>query len=473
MKNKKISRRKFMGSASCMAVGSTTMLSMLCNLAMMNSVAAKATSFNNDYKALVCIQLHGGNDSFNMLIPKEDAAYQEYSSIRGGLAIGQDNILSLNPNSTSSGKNIGLHPELGGIRDLFNVGNVAFLANIGTLVEPIGAYSDYANATKPLGLFSHKDQRRHWQTSIPQERKDLGWGGRVADILGDMNTNQNISMNISLGGYNIFQTGSNLVQYNVTNEGDGGRLLTQQEGVGNEGILNIIRNTAIDSLVTESYTNIFKQTFANQMRNSIATNQLFADTIKEVEEFNVTFSETNISQDLRMIAKIIKSRTVFGMNRQIFYVNLGGWDNHSNLLNTQRDNFQILNQALVEFYNVLNEIGEENNVTTFTISDFGRTLTSNNTGTDHAWGGHQMVMGGAVNGQEIYGQYPDLMSTLGGLNISPRGVLIPTISTDEFFAELALWFGIIPGELEDVLPNIHNFYSPSVGAPPPIGFMNM
>lgn len=473
MKRRNISRRRFMAEASCAAVGSTTMLSTLFNLAMMNSVTASTAKSLNDYKALVCIQLSGGNDSFNMLAPISQVHYDDYAATRTSLALAQSALLPLTP-VTPIDRELGLHPSMWDVKELFNQGNVALVANVGTLVEPLVDYNDYQNSLKlkPAGLFSHSDQQHHWQTSVPQNRDALGWGGRLAEKMLHLNSNKNVSMNISLAGRNTFQAGENILEYTISNSNNGAQAIQDLTG-NNRGFLNLLRDTAVDSLVAESYTNIFKQTFAGQMGSSIEANELFSNSIAAVEAFDTVFPNTNLGRDLHMVAKVIAAQSSIGMNRQTFYVTMGGWDNHGELLDTQEDNLEEVNDALFAFYHALAEINRTNDVTTFTISDFARTLTSNGNGSDHAWGGNQIIMGGAVNGGEIYGTYPDLYLTDNPLNISSRGNLIPTTSTDEVFAELALWFGVTQGELVEILPNIGNFYTTSFAATPPIGFMNM
>lgn len=455
-----------MGQATCAAVGSTTFLSTLFNLAMVNSVTARPAKLMNDYKALVCIQLVGGNDSFNMLVPTDTDNYNKYANIRSDLALPQNELLPLN------GANFGLHPNMEGVQGLYNQGDIAFVSNVGTLVEPMFNINDYNNSEKlrPQGMYSHSDQRHHWQTSVPQDRDALGWGGRVAEIMMNLNSNQNVSMNISLSGRNTLQSGENMLEYTISRNG-----VEKVDNIfsTNMGLMNIFQNAAIDGMLADSYSNIFKQTFSSQLKNSRDASHLFSEAIGNVSPFTTEFSNTFISRDLHMVAKVIAAQAAIGMNRQTFFISVNGWDNHTELLGLHGNQLTDLNNALVEFNNALAEINRQNEVTTFTISDFGRTLTSNGHGSDHAWGGHQMVMGGAaLNGGQIHGAYPDLDIDANPLNISHRGRFIPTISTDEYFAELALWFGVSPGELVDIFPNIGNFYSVFSGMPP-VGFMNV
>ncbi len=464
-------RRSFIGQAGCAAIGSTTLFSTLANLFMTNALAADRYQFSGDYKALVCFLFSGGNDSYNMLVPRSTAAYNEYATTRSDLALSQSSLLPINP-ITSGSADFGLHPSLVDIQALFEAQKVAFVSNVGTLIEPIADAAAYYSGLKdtPLGLYSHADQVLQWQTSVPQSRDAVGWGGKVADIMQSMNSFQDISMNISLAGRNVFQSGNTVLEYAIKNSGNGAEGIKPIRYYDNEGFLNLIRSAAITDFMSQTYSNVFQQTFASQTANAIEAQEIFSAAIATVPDFTTQFTNHYISRNMEMIAKVIAARDQLGMCRQTFFIDLGGWDMHNEVLNAQDYLFMIVNNAMNEFYNALEEIGMEDKVTTFTVSEFGRTLTSNGLGSDHAWGGHQIVMGGAVNGKEIYGQYPALYLDNNPLNISNRGVLIPQISTDEYFAELALWFGLSHSDLVTVFPNITEFYSP--GSPDyPIGFL--
>jgi uncharacterized protein (DUF1501 family) len=472
-KRRKINRRQFIGEASCAAVGSTTLFSMLSQLFMTNalSTSGMGMGMNDDYKALVCILLAGGNDSFNMLIPRSDDEYNEYVATRSNLSIPQDQILPINP-ITSDGREYGVHPSMGGVQNLFEDGKLAFISNVGTLYEPIMNRDEYHSRekTRPLGLYSHSDQIQQWQTSVPQSREAAGWGGRLADIMQSLNDYQGISMNISLSGRNVFQSGDTVLEYAIQNEGTGVEGVERIKYQNNQGFLNMIRDQAVDSLTSDVYSHVFKQTFSEQMRSSIEAQNIFSNAIANVPPMSTTFSDHYLSENLEMVAKVIAARQDLGMTRQTFFMTFGGWDHHNELINNQNYMLGVVNNALSEFNAALEEIGMEDKVTTFTISDFSRTLTTNGNGSDHAWGGNQIVMGGSVIGKEIYGNYPALYLDGNPLNVSNRGILIPTTSCDAFFAELALWFGLSSNDLTTVLPNIGNFYSP--GDPDwPIGFL--
>jgi uncharacterized protein (DUF1501 family) len=450
-----ISRRRFLGQASCAAVGTTALYSTVLDLGMFNALACTVP----DYKALVCIFLGGGVDSFNMLVPRGPSEHAEYAQVRRDLALPRDVLLPVDP-ATSDGRLYGLHPGLAELQTLFERTDVAFLANVGTLVEPmtLQQYRD-GTARRPLGLFSHSDQSMHWQTSIPDQRAAVGWAGRMADVLGDVNDNPNISMNISLSGNNVFQSGNISAHYTISSNGSRGL-----RGYGGRSPVDQARTQGVDSLLAMTYQHLFEQTFATRMRGAIDAHLEFSAAIDALPPMQTVFSDTRLSQNLRMVAQTIAARDTLGMCRQTFFIGAGGWDHHDEVLVNQELMLPVVSAALNEFQSALVELGVESDVTTFTASDFGRTLTSNGRGSDHAWGGNHIVMGGAVRGGEIYGRYPSLYQ--GNPLDTGRGRLIPTTSVDEYFAELALWFGVPRQDLEIVLPNIRRFYDPSSSAPP-------
>ena len=471
-----MNRRQFLGTASCAAVGSASLFSTLMNLRMTNTAAAQGlpispTSANglagdNDYKALVCIFLAGGNDSFNMLVPRSNAEYNEYATIRADLALPQGNLIPVNALDTD-GREYGVHPSMPEVAQLFEAGDLAFVANVGTLVEPTnlaGIESGLANL--PLGLYSHSDQIMHWQTSVPDKRTGFGWGGRTADLLQSLNDNDTISMNISLAGTNLFQTGTTLTEYSVVPWGDGAVQIYGHDDIW--WSRHVLQNAAIESMLDLAYQNLFDQTFANATRSAIDGSELFASAIAGLPAFTTQFSDNYFSETLAMVAKTIAARNVLGFRRQTFFVLLGGWDHHDEVLNNQMAMLSLVSQGMKEFQDAMVELGVQDEVTTFTASDFGRTLTSNGQGSDHAWGGNHMVMGGSVRGRRVYGDYPALYED-NPLDTG-RGRLIPTTSCDEYFAEMALWFGVAPSDLSAVFPNIGRFYD-TTSDELPIGFL--
>lgn len=470
------SRRKFLKTIGCGSLGLTTMFSTITNLGLMNAAAAaNLPPFlpTGDYKALVCISLDGGNDSFNMLVPRGDDEYADYAAARSNLALAQDSLLSIN-GTDSNGKIFGLHPSLVNTANHFNNNKVAFVGNVGTLLQPT-TLADYNNGSNlPLGLFSHLDQSMAWQSSLPQERSSIGWGGRLADILHSQNTNQNISMNFSLDGLNVFQNGNNVSQYTISAFGNGAPVLS---GTGNNDFFNTLRRETLDDLMDQSYADILKTAYAEKVTNAQAHSFEFNSALENAESFSTEFYNTNdfLVKRMGMVARTIAARSSLGMSRQVFYINFGGFDTHGDNAAEYSGLLSELDTALDLFYQAMDEMGLSDQVTTFTVSDFGRTLTSNGMGSDHAWGSNCMVMGGAVNGGQIYRDYPDLYLNDNPLNVG-QGRLIPTTSCDEYFAELALWFGenaatpLSSTQLTDILPNLETFWSPSPGEKP-IGFL--
>ena len=411
---RKISRRKFIGTTGCAAVGSTAFLSSFTSLGMMNSLTAPSRP--DDYRALVCILLAGGNDAYNMVVPTSSEPYDVYGASRSNLALPSGALIPLNY-TDPDGIHYGLHPAMPEVAHLFNSGKAAVISNVGTLVEPVTKTQILAGTARlPLGLKSHSDQSRHWQTSVPQSRIANGWGGKIAEILASGNTNQVLSMNRSHVGTNFWQSGNKIDEFTPSNQHD-------------------VFTVAIDNLTP----------------------------------FTTEFADTDISNQMKSVAQSIAVSGNLGMERQTYYVKLSGFDTHEELLNNHNNLLSLLSGAIGSFYEAMDELGTAEKVTTFTISDFARTITSNGSGTDHAWGGHALVFGGAVNGSQIYGKVPSL--DLQGDRVVDKNVVIPEISTDSYFAELAMWMGVPTSSLADVFPNLENFYTP--GTENPIGFMKM
>ncbi len=459
--NYKSTRRRFLRQAGLAALGYSTVGSSIFKLNALNAAALSNSSvMNDDYKALVCLFKSGGNDSFNMLMPRGNAEYNEYATTRSNLAIPQNEILAINP-LTSDGKQYGVHPSMSGVQQLFENQKLSFVSNIGTMIAPINK-EQYFNGSVPvpLGLFSHADQIQQWQTAHPHLRSPVGWGGRVADLLSDMNDNESISMNVSMSGTNVFQYGQSTIEFSANNESGAEGIY----GYGEPWGVDPARTMAIDQMLDHDYEDIYQNTYVNVLRNAKDASIEFRDAVASIPEFQTNFSAGNLSQSFRMIAKAIAARDILGFKRQIFFVNVGGWDNHDELLNNQQALLGAVSTALSEFAEVLEEIDMFDCVTTFTISEFGRTLTSNGNGTDHAWGGNVMAMGGAVNGGEMFGTFPSL--ELGNPLEIYGGVLLPTTSADLYFAELALWFGVPASELNTIFPNLGNFYDVSGGGNP-------
>ena len=457
-----ITRRSFLTHSCSMGVASATISSSLLQLGLARSAAAQSAP---GYRALVCILLAGGNDSYNMLVPADADQHAEYSGIRSDLALDLNSLLIL-PGTDGNGRSHGLHPGMPELHSLYTSGDAALIANVGTLLEAFDAQAVEAGTARlPLGLFSHSDQINQWQTAAPGARIAQGWGGRIADLMQDVNVANGVSMNISLSGTNVFQSGDRSSEYSVDATGDGAPGINAYDD-GTE--FGAFRKRMVDDLLAVQQQNIFRREYSRRLRSAIDAQAVFVDALQTSPQLTTTFSNGYFSQSLRQIARVIGARDALGAVRQTFFITVGGWDHHDEVLDNQARMLPAISRGLQEFRDALIELGVYDDVTTFTISDFGRTLTSNGKGSDHGWGGHHIVMGGGVQGGRMFGEYPTL-SPSSPLDVG-RGVYAPTTSVDQYFAELALWFGVSPSELDQVLPNVRTFYSPESGVAP-MGFL--
>ena len=486
-------RRSFLGSSSCAAVSSIPLLNTLINLRLAGSIANAAPPLAGEYRAIVCLFLSGGNDSYNLLTPFSGPSathadsYQEYANSRGNLTLSKDpsssqHLHEIHPLNTP-GRTFGVHPSMPNLAARFAAGDAAFVANVGTLIEPVQNRSQVIAAAKhlPLGLYSHSDQIEQWQTSVPHSRSGIGWAGKMMDIIKDINPNQAVSMNISMDGSNVFQSGITGAEYAV-NPGnvyqpEGGAVALEgyaQDYLADEGFTNAA-SAAVDGLLAKNYSNLLQQTYQQKRRTAQEAYSLYHGATAGTLPGNIVFPNTALGRQLRQVCKTIMGRTALGAVRQTFFVNRGGWDHHSDTLTLQLGMLEEVDDAIAAFWAQLVALGVENQITLFSGSDFGRTLTSNDQGSDHAWGGNHFVMGGSVVGRKIYGQYPSLaLNPESGVEINPldtgRGRLIPTTSCDQYFAELALWLGVPQSSLPFILPNIGNFYAAN-SVTPPLGFL--
>ncbi len=451
---------------NCAAISSLPILNTLLNLKLAGSVAAASTP-SNDYRALVCLFLSGGIDTFNVLAPRGDAEYAEYKAVRQAIALPQESLLPINPTGLS-GLQLGLHPGLTGVKSMFDAGHATYVANVGTLVQPV-TKDDYDNDLKPLplGLYSHSDQVEQWHTSTPNIRSPKGWGGRMGDLLKSLNSLDTVSMNISLTGSNIWQSGESVFDYTISTDGaislDG-----YDPSDTNPWSTVPIRTKAVDSQLGFTYQHLLTEAFAAKKRGAMDAYTLFNSATNIDLPQSVTFPDSDLARQFQMIAKAVAGHTALGHSRQTFFIEYGGWDHHDNLISQQATMLPEVDAAIKAFFDCLTALGLQNNVTLFTASDFARTLTTDSDGADHAWGGNHLVAGGAVNGNKIYGSYPSLVLD-SDLDVG-RGRLIPQVSVDSYFAELALWLGVPKSNLKDVFPNIGAFYNVQ-SATPPLGFM--
>ena len=417
---------------------------------LVQSLDAKSIEVD-DYKALVCIMLSGGNDSFNMLVPTNRSSYAAYKRSRSNLALTRSNLHPLSYQD-KKGQTFGLHSAMPKTHELFNQKKLSFIANIGPLIKPTTKQGYFQNGVElPLGLMSHADQLRHWLTSIPNERVNYGVGGRIADLVQKNNDNHKISMNISLAGSNYFQNGFFSNEYAITNQGSVGLNINEKRNELDEVLYRNFNN-----MLEREYVDGFKQTYMDILRQAQNNHDEFKQATASTQ-LKTSFSKTQLSEDLKMVAKTIASSKKLGMKRQTFYVLYHGWDHHDELLESHEEMLGVLDDALFEFNEALEVEQLSQNVITFTTSDFGRSLTSNGNGTDHAWGGNSLIMGQSINGGDIFGEYPSL-ELESSLDIG-GGVLIPTLPTDALYSKLLKWYGLNNEAIHKILPNSKNFKS--------------
>lgn len=403
-------------------------------------------------KALVFIMLDGGNDSYNMLVPISDDHYENYLSSRGNLALERNNLIPLPGFRDPNGRVFGLHPNMHEVAQLFGEEQLSFVANIGPMVEPVSKARFYDGARLPIGLLSHADQFTHWLTSQSHQRINRGWFGSFADALQQNRSETQVPMNISLSGNNILQNGLYSSHYTITEKGSIGLVIKDGNNALDLALLNSFENL----LYSDYEKDPFSQTYLAQTRDA----QTLHDHYRAATE-NITvpgiFSNTAISQQLQKVVQSIASMDRLNHQQQTYFLRYIGWDHHDELLNNHANMLSVLSVALGEFQKALDEMGLTERVITFTGSDFGRTLTSNGNGTDHGWGGNTIVMGGPINGGQIFGQYPDLTLDKSNPSIIGDGILIPTTPTDVLFAELAQWFGVAQNDLIKIFPNLTQF----------------
>jgi uncharacterized protein (DUF1501 family) len=494
-----VSRRKFLAQTSCASVGSLGLLSTLLNLRMANSAVAQTLPEGEDYRALVCLFFAGGMDSYNLLMPAAGSTvYDNYLATRGGLYDSVNNMDGLAINGLPLAAHVsdtfgfGVHTKCGdhngapGIQSLYASGKLAFVSNVGTLAERINKTQYNAGTVpRPRGLYSHADQVQQWHTSVTTEARSLGWAGSAADLLHAGNTSAKVSMNISLSGNNVWQTGNKLFSYTIGTTGSqlpneyNSPYATPVVGTTSRGA---IRTAAIDNLLQQEYHNLLDQTFTQNIEDSIEASTAFTDAFNDNNVttlfpgdlgyvppapytapamVNTTLNRgndpaVNLGQQFKAIMRTMKARATLGLRRQTFFITYGGWDHHDEVIMSMERMIDVVNRCLICYWEALAEIGLQNNVTLYTASDFARTLTSNGAGSDHAWGGNMFVLGGAVNGGRVYGTYPDVALNAPSV-VTSRGATLPGLSVDEYFAELALWLGVTPGNLPDVLPRINTF----------------
>lgn len=449
MLTKTLNRRHFLATSGAAVTGA------MMGAAMPGIARAGSGMITPAKKALVFVMLDGGNDSFNMLVPNDGDAFKAYKKTRGNLALSRQDLLALD-GADANGQSFGLHSAVPELAELYNKGKLSFVANVGPLVERVRKEQFYdGSAQLPLGLLSHADQFKHWQTSRPDMRKNEGWFGYFADELQPSKSAHEIGMNISMAGHNIVQNGTKDLPYAITDQGSVGLYVNEERND-----LNDVLSQSFNALMrADQGGDPFRETYLRLTRQAQAQHETFAAATRGIKVPG-RFPASDLAQQLRMVARTIAASDRLGLDQQTFFVRYIGWDHHDGLLDNHARMLSVLSQALGAFQTALTDMGLSDRVVTFTGSDFGRTLTSNGNGSDHGWGGNTLVMGDAVSGGRIFGDYP----ILGLGNDNPLdvgdGVLIPTTSTDQLYADLSLWFGVTPEALPTLFPNLSRFAAP-------------
>lgn len=452
---KKFSRREFISSSSAAAAASAAFAS--CPGTAFSQVVAQAAPFP-DFKALVCVFLFGGNDSFNMVVPRSDAEYNVYAASRQNMAVAQQDLLPINPLSGETTR-FGLHPSMSGIQGLFETGGAALINNVGPLIEPTTKNAFLSGSVQlPPQLFSHNDQQDQWLSLKGTIVSKTGWAGRMADLIRTGVTAQQLATNISLFGNSLFQSADDTVAYVM---GNNGPLPFPGFDGPNPDPLLVEQRLAFERIIAADYPTVYERGFAAVQQRALATADLVNNALANAPALNTLFPASALGDQLNTVARLIGVRDELAMERQIFFVATGGFDSHDDQVQNQPGLLENVSLAMTAFYEATVELGVSDRVTSFTQSDFGRTLTSNGDGTDHAWGGIQLVVGDAVTGQRMYGAYPDL--ALGGAQDVGGGRFIPAVSSDQYAATIAKWFGIPDAELDIVAPNLANFVTRDLG----------
>lgn len=417
-----------------------------------------AASDTSGYRALVCVFLYGGNDGFNWLVRRDTTGYAEYAAARGTLALSQESLLPITPLDTG-GAQYGLHAACTPLQAVFESGRAAFVGNVGSLLRPVTVAQVRARTAElPPHLYSHSDQQAQWMCAGPGGAHPRGWGGRVADLLHSQAHNPQLSINLSLNGSNLWQSGGVTFPYTLGLD-DAPELLPITDrsylGGGRSDLLLALQQQASAS------AHPMVREYSVRQRRSVELSQVVNGALDAVGSLGTVFPESAIGRQLRLAARMISTHNRVGASRQMYFVGMGGWDTHDDQLATQARLLGELSAGLGAFQSAMDELGEQHNVTAFTASDFGRTLTSNGDGSDHGWGGHALVMGGAVQGRRIYGAMPTL--ALNGPNDAGWGRIVPTTATDQYAATLARWFGVSDSDLPLLFPNLDRFASRDLG----------
>jgi uncharacterized protein (DUF1501 family) len=444
-------RRLFLKAASSVsALGAAAPVAL--NLAGIQAAAAQTAG---DYRALVCVFLLGGNDQTSTLLPLDAAEFAAIASARTNIARPAADFVSIGPVASQGGRTFGLARELGPLATLYGQGKAAILANVGPMYGPLTkAQYDANSAAVPPRLFSHNDQQSVWQSS-GAEGTTVGWGGRFGDLLGAGNTNP-IFTSVSVANSAVFLYGNQIQQYQIDSRGPS-EIWPLQWLYGSGQAAGALRQ-----IITSGSTQTFESHLSAITNRALSANETLRTTLASAPPLATPFNDANpLAMQLKMVARLISARQTLGMKRQVFFVSLGGFDHHDGIVDRLPPLHTRVAEAIASFYAATVELGVASQVTTFTASDFGRTLTSNGDGSDHGWGAHHFIVGGAVRGGSIYGTYPTVaLRTAEDLG---SGRLLPSTSTTQLAATLGRWFGVPAGSLADALPHIGNFSVTDLG----------
>ena len=441
-------RRDLLRLACCSAAGAS-LVSGLSKFGLMSALA-QGTS---DYKALVCIFMFGGNDSNNMIVPI-DSRYTQYVQARSVLALPQSQLLPLQSNGQAS---YGMHPNMPEMQGYFNQKNLAILANVGTLVQPTTKAQYQAYQNLPENLYSHSDQQDQWQSAQLAGTPVSGWAGKVADNVQTFNASAQFPPILSISGNPIFCTGITSRPFTI-NPGQPPGLQGFDQTAASQA-----RYTATQQLLTFDSGLSMVQAANSVTGQAVKFAQVLSTALQNITPLQTKFPSNYLGQQLQQVAQVIAARSALGVQRQIFFVSYGGFDTHADQLPQQVQLLTYVSQSMSAFFQATQELGVANQVTAFTLSEFSRTLEpGSNGGSDHAWGSHQLILGGAVQGNQIYGTFPTL--ALGGPDDADQnGRWIPTTALDQYAATLATWFGVPAVNLPSIFPNLTNFPSSNLG----------
>ena len=412
----------------------------------------------SDYRALVCVFLYGGNDGNNMVVPYDD--YAGYAAGRNGAtgaAMGRDELVPIAPNGLAR---YGLHPDLSSLAPLFEQGRLAVVANVGALTAPITRADYLTGKSRPRNLFSHSDQQSTWQGLVQGQATTSGWGGRIVDATGAGNPALAIPGMVSLSGDAIYTIGATSLPVALSQDGALGLAGDRYSDSGR------IRYDAMTKILARDRENQLTASAADVMALAMKSSEALSDALNSAySAIDAAFQGANggLADQLYQCAKLVAARSQLGVARHAFFTSMGGFDTHNAQRGEQSARFRELGPALAAFQKAMDALGAADKVTTFTLSDFGRTFRVNaNAGSDHAWGSHHFVVGGGVRGRAFYGRFPNL--TMGGPDdAGDDGQWIPTTSIEQYGATLAKWFGVQPAALAQVFPNLRSFASTDLG----------